>query len=48
MVEVRKEFDAFCIFMVVISCIISNNVFGIDFSLGVDIVFNEIIDVSLL
>lgn len=47
MAEARKEFDAFCIPMVVIPCTISNNVPGTDFSLGADTALNEITDVSL-
>ncbi|XP_034317511.2 ATP-dependent 6-phosphofructokinase isoform X3 [Magallana gigas] len=45
MAEARKEFDAFCIPMVVIPCTISNNVPGTDFSLGADTALNEITDI---
>ena len=45
--EARKDYDAFCIPMIVIPCTISNNIPGTDFSLGADTALNEIADVSL-
>ena len=47
MTEARKQFEAFCIPIVVIPCTISNNVPGTDFSLGADTALNEIADVSI-
>ena len=43
--EARKDYDAFCIPMIVIPCTISNNIPGTDFSLGADTALNEIADI---
>lgn len=46
MYEFRKDFEEFCIPMVVVPSTISNNVPGSDFSVGADTALNEITDVS--
>ncbi|XP_053383139.1 ATP-dependent 6-phosphofructokinase, muscle type-like isoform X4 [Mercenaria mercenaria] len=43
--EARKDYDSFCIPIIVIPCTISNNVPGSDFSLGADTALNEITDI---
>ncbi|KAL5013131.1 hypothetical protein ScPMuIL_007401 [Solemya velum] len=45
MAEARKEYDAYCIPIIVVPCTISNNVPGTDFSLGADTALNEIVDI---
>ncbi|XP_064652085.1 ATP-dependent 6-phosphofructokinase-like isoform X2 [Lineus longissimus] len=45
MYEFRKDFEEFCIPMVVVPSTISNNVPGSDFSVGADTALNEITDI---
>lgn len=42
---VWEKYEEFCVFMVMVFVIVFNNVLGFDFSIGVDIVLNIIIDI---